>query len=199
MTQNPLVQSTLLINTTGFLRTNYRKASISRPLTAPLAVADGGTTPKVHNGWMWDLTVPGNNDHDFYVLSVQTGSRRTNYVTAGGTPILVHNSNDPTCGVGSDALQQTFESANTEAKLGHVIDPAKHGSGNLVQAAGGRSEAMKMIVDSLGDAADLPQAGRFEVVRTIIGEQVTIRGAMVNGIPRLGTAFIRSAFPGSAP
>jgi hypothetical protein len=31
-----------------------------------LAVADGGTTPQVHDGWMWDLTVPGNNDHDFY-------------------------------------------------------------------------------------------------------------------------------------
>jgi hypothetical protein len=26
-----------------------------------------GTTPKQHDGWMWDLTVPGNNDHDFYV------------------------------------------------------------------------------------------------------------------------------------
>jgi hypothetical protein len=28
----------------------------------------GGTIPKLHDGWMWDLTVPGNNDHDFYVL-----------------------------------------------------------------------------------------------------------------------------------
>jgi hypothetical protein len=43
-----------------------------------LATADGGTTPKIHDGWMWDLTVPGNNDHDFYV-------------TAGVTRVLVHN------------------------------------------------------------------------------------------------------------
>jgi hypothetical protein len=28
---------------------------------------------------MWDLTVPGNNDHDFYVV-------------AGDTPVFVHNS-----------------------------------------------------------------------------------------------------------
>jgi hypothetical protein len=34
-----------------------------------LAVADGGTTPKVHDGWMRDLTVPGNNDHDFCVVA----------------------------------------------------------------------------------------------------------------------------------
>ena len=44
-----------------------------------LAVVVGGSVPAVHDGWMWDLTVPGNNDHDFYVV-------------AGGAPILVHNS-----------------------------------------------------------------------------------------------------------
>jgi hypothetical protein len=43
-----------------------------------VATADGGTTPKVHDGWMWDLTVPGNNDHDFYIL-------------AAASDILVHN------------------------------------------------------------------------------------------------------------
>jgi hypothetical protein len=29
------------------------------------AVVVGGSVPAVHDGWMWDLTVPGNNDHDF--------------------------------------------------------------------------------------------------------------------------------------
>jgi hypothetical protein len=43
-----------------------------------VATADGGTTPKDHDGWMWDLTVPGNNDHDFYVI-------------AGTSGILAHN------------------------------------------------------------------------------------------------------------
>jgi hypothetical protein len=42
------------------------------------AVADGGITPKVRDDWMWDLTVPGNNDHDFYVA-------------AGDSAVLVHN------------------------------------------------------------------------------------------------------------
>ena len=31
-----------------------------KTLDGTLAVADGGTAPKVHEGWMWDLTVPGN-------------------------------------------------------------------------------------------------------------------------------------------
>ncbi len=55
-----------------------------------LATADGGTTPKDHEGWMWDLTVPGNNDHDFYVA-------------AGATTVLVHNSDDEQCSLFDDS------------------------------------------------------------------------------------------------
>ena len=96
-------------------------------------------------------------------------------------------------------LQEAYDYANTEAKLGHVIDPAKHGFGNLVEAAGGRSEAMKLIVDSLGAGQDLPAAGPFEVTRLVGGEEVTIRGAMVDGVPKIGTAFIRAASSPPAP
>ena len=52
------------------------------------AVVVGGSVPAVHDGWMWDLTVPGNNDHDFYVLAVGA-STRTYHGLAGATPILV--------------------------------------------------------------------------------------------------------------
>jgi hypothetical protein len=38
-----------------------------------LATADGGSTPKIRDGWMWDLTVPGNNDHNFYVIAADGG------------------------------------------------------------------------------------------------------------------------------
>ena len=55
------------------------------------AVADGGTTPADHDGWMWDLTVPGNNDHDFYVLPAQTNDHHAYYVGVGETPVLAHN------------------------------------------------------------------------------------------------------------
>ena len=44
------------------------------------ATVIGGTVPVQHDGWMWDLTVPGNNDHDFYVVA---GSE-------GAVPVLVH-------------------------------------------------------------------------------------------------------------
>jgi RHS repeat-associated protein len=43
------------------------------------ATVTGGWYPQQSTGTMWDLTIPGNNDHDFYV------------VTSGGTAVLVHN------------------------------------------------------------------------------------------------------------
>lgn len=43
-----------------------------------VATAEGGSAPGDHDGWMWDLTVPGDNDHDFYVA-------------AGDSALLVHN------------------------------------------------------------------------------------------------------------
>jgi hypothetical protein len=48
----------------------------------------GGTTPKQHDGWMWDLTVPGNGDHDFYVAVAATSA-------------LVHN-----CDIGHADIHQ---------------------------------------------------------------------------------------------
>lgn len=122
-------------------------------------------------------------------------SSHTYYVLAGNTPVLVHNSG---CGpFTADQLQQATDYATSESKLAHIIDPDKHGFGDVVQAAGGRTEAMQAIVDSLNDGSDLPTSGVFEVSRTIYGESVTIRGAVVDGVPRIGTAFIPSAFPGA--
>jgi len=54
---------------------------LKAPNSAAVTVV-GGTVPKQHDGWMWDLTVPGNNDHDFYVQ-------------AATTDVLVHNTNEP--------------------------------------------------------------------------------------------------------
>ena len=58
-------------------------------------VVVGGSVPADHDGWMWDLTVPGNNDHDFYVVVtateglVQNGRPRT--MDAGGHGVLVRD------------------------------------------------------------------------------------------------------------
>jgi hypothetical protein len=171
----------------GWIPAKYLKSGMHlKTPDGQSAVVVGGSVPAVHDGWMWDLTVPGNDDHDFYVLPASTDGHHLDYVEAGNMAVLVHN-----CGPFSqDAMQQAQDYASSASKMEHVIDPAKHNFGDLVKAAGGRSEAMQQIVASLSDGAGLPESGPFEVTRTIQGEAVTIRGAVVNGVPKLGTAFI---------
>ncbi|BBJ43934.1 hypothetical protein SSPO_066520 [Streptomyces antimycoticus] len=93
-------------------------------------------------------------------------------------------------------MDKAYELDNTPRKLEHVIDPPKHGFDDIVKNSGGREQAFRRIVNSLGEKDDLPDAGGFVVKRTIDGEVVTIRGAMVKGVPRVGTAFIEDKFPG---
>jgi hypothetical protein len=163
-----------------------RKGEPLKTANGATVTAGGGTTPKTRDGWMWDLTVPGNDDHDFYVLPTRTDCHHPYYVAAGSMPVLVHNCSP----FGEDAMQQAQDYASSPDKMAHVLDPEKHNLGNLIQAAGGRSEAMQQIVGSLSDGVGLPESGPFEVTRTIQGEVVTIRGAVVNGVPKIGTAFI---------
>jgi hypothetical protein len=59
------------------------------------ATADSGTVPANHDGWMWDLTIPGDNDHDFYVLAGNLGQPGNGQHAFGGAarvvPLLAHN------------------------------------------------------------------------------------------------------------
>jgi hypothetical protein len=76
-----------------------------------LAIADGGTTPKQHGGWMWDLTVPGIGDHDFYVVAQPADTSRTHSHDEGGTPVLVHNIN------GCEDVQNLVNGVQARARL----------------------------------------------------------------------------------
>jgi hypothetical protein len=51
----------------GLCEQTIENEHLKAPNGAAVTVV-GGTVPKQHDGWMWDLTVPGNNDHDFYIV-----------------------------------------------------------------------------------------------------------------------------------
>jgi RHS repeat-associated protein len=81
------------------------------------AVVAGGSVPAVRDGWMWDLTVPGNNDHDFYV-------------EVAAASVLVHNDSCPTnLGRGSTGRtepaslkeQLAMQEAQSNSTAGRVI------------------------------------------------------------------------------
>ena len=95
-----------------------------------VATADGGTTPKVHDGWMWDLTVPGNNDHDFYVLAGYDAK-------TGSVPVLVHNCDGEVywvkvnANMGDAARDYDAGAAGSQSGLAPALQYYKADSGTL--------------------------------------------------------------------
>lgn len=88
------------------------------------------------------------------------------------------------------ATEEDAGSAWDANKLNHIFGNSEHGLDDLVQSLGGESEVMDAAQASL-EGTDLPSSGLFEVTRTIDGEAVTIRGAVVDGVPKIGTMFIK--------
>lgn len=101
-------------------------------------------------------------------------------------PVSAANAGDDVVRALSATERRTLDDALRPDKLDHIFDP-KHNFEPLVQQYGSREAAMEQIVRSIG--GPLPQAGRFEMAQSIGGQTVVIRGAVVDGVPRIGTAF----------
>ncbi|MFE2595202.1 Hint domain-containing protein [Streptomyces sp. NPDC059396] len=133
--------------------------------------------------------------HDLTVAGIHSY-----YVFAGSVPALVHNQDicEP---LTREQLDEAYKANNSQKVLDHVFNKADHGFDDLVRKSGGREQALKKIIDSLGDGpmTQKPggQPGEFELSRVVEGETVTIRGRMVNGIARISTAFIPAKHPGN--
>ncbi|MBX2897714.1 MAG: hypothetical protein KF763_19895 [Cyclobacteriaceae bacterium] len=83
-------------------------------------------------------------------------------------------------------IAKTLSNPNS---ISHIM-AAKHNLGPLVQQAGSEANLVRRLYLSLGQSGGLPSNGTFEVTTAIYGSQVTIRGAMINSVPRIATAFI---------
>jgi RHS repeat-associated protein len=73
------------------------------------------------------------------------------------------------------------------SKMTHLFQP-KHNLGDLVRKLGSEENVVIEVIKNLGK---LPKSGTFEVIRNIAGYDVTIRGVVVDKIPKVGTMFIR--------
>ena len=73
--------------------------------------------------------------------------------------------------------------------ISHIL-ASKHNLNLLLSKAGSEANIIRRLYLSLGQSGALPAAGKFEINVAIYGNNVTVRGAVVDGIPRIGTAFI---------
>jgi hypothetical protein len=159
------------------------------------ATVVGGTTPKIHDGWMWDLTVPGNNDHDFYV--VIAGSGGVSGADTESAAVLVHNEGG--CINGSPKSVKTF---------GHTFNEHGSGAGNLrslTDRARSTGNPQGQWVDNQAAAEFLkgvysPDSGPFGVrIPEGLGRVILPDGSIVDApyayvIPN-ANGVIRTAYP----
>ncbi len=130
------------------------------------AIVVGGSIPAVHDGWMWDLTVPGNNDHDFYVA-------------VAATAVLVHNCGDGTPGYSTrteragdlpgrytqgqstrDPASQWYHEMLSNDDLLGSINNADEGEGIVVSQEGriiGGNHRMDELLTRVGDGRIGPE------------------------------------------
>jgi hypothetical protein len=73
--------------------------------------------------------------------------------------------------------------------MDHVFVP-KHNLGALIQSCGSEGATMDQIIESVQGASDGIYGKVNPLIRVINGYTVTIRGAMINGVFKIGTAFI---------
>ena len=75
-------------------------------------------------------------------------------------------------------------------KLHHIFGQARHNLDDVVKAAGSREAAFDALQKGAQSAVDAGKlTGRFETVVNVGGFDVTVRGAVVDGVARIGTAF----------
>jgi hypothetical protein len=86
------------------------------------------------------------------------------------------------------AESEGLQASLNPSKLHHIFGKAEHNLDPLVQRFGSQEAVAEQMYRGLQGA--VPGSGRFTVTRTIGGESVVIDGAVVNGVPRIGTAYI---------
>ncbi|WP_194835398.1 hypothetical protein [Nocardia sp. XZ_19_369] len=91
--------------------------------------------------------------------------------------------------VARDKLKSSLDYALDKEAMGHVFVP-KHKLDDLVKSLGGQEATMRKFIESVQGVPDGVYNGANPLVRTINGQTVEIRGAMIDGVFKIGTAYI---------
>lgn len=75
-------------------------------------------------------------------------------------------------------------------KIVHIFSQERHNLAGVAKALGGESKAFTAIQKATSKAIDTSKAGRFSTIVKVGGEQVTVRGSVVDGRVKIGTAFV---------
>jgi hypothetical protein len=86
----------------------------------------------------------------------------------------------------SAADRPALDYATTSSKLDHIF-AAKHNFDALIRQYGSREAVVQQFLKGL--KGHTPKSGTFEQQIVVGGHKVIVRGAVVDGVTKIGTAF----------
>lgn len=89
-------------------------------------------------------------------------------------------------GAAGAADSAAYDYATSASKLDHIF-AAKHGFDPLIEQFGSREAVVQEMLNGVRGLT--PASGIFAETVTIGGQEVVVRGAVVDGVVKLGTAF----------
>ena len=169
--KSALILATLLV---GLLGTGTAPAAAS-----PFAETRvGASTPVVVN-----IVGP----HESISAGQRWGPAPPQAETVVATGVAANGAGD-LAGPLTKAESEGLQASLNPNKLNHIFGKAEHNFDPLIQRFGSQQAVVEQMYRGLQGV--VPSGGRFTVTRTIGGESVVIDGAVVNGVPRIGTAYI---------
>lgn len=105
----------------------------------------------------------------------------------GGAALITRFVAKKAVGEGAE-LASSLAKAN---KISHIFSQSRHNLAGVAKALGGENKAFNAIEKATGKAVDISKAGRFETTVKVGGEQVTVRGRVIDGQVKIGTAFVK--------
>ena len=88
------------------------------------------------------------------------------------------------------AIEEGVKYATSPTKIRHIFQNFGHNLNQLVEQLGGRESTVRAILNEA--SGKLPASGLFEdVVVKVGGYDVYIRGVVIDGVPKLGTFYIK--------
>lgn len=86
--------------------------------------------------------------------------------------------------------QASLKYAHEQQPMHHVFDNPKHNLGALISSCGSEGATMDEMINSVQGVPEGVYGADNPLIRVINGYTVTIRGAMINGVFKISTAFI---------
>jgi hypothetical protein len=136
----------------------------------------GGYAPRHRDGWMWDLTIPGNGDHDFYIDTIagsvlvhNCGEGDPEYSTRTERAGDLQGKYTPGQSTMDPSSQWYHEMLSNEDLLGS-INNADEGDGVVVSQEGqilGGNHRMAELLTRVGDGSLDPDE---EILIQVLGE-----------------------------